>query len=230
MPQPPGKKITGRQSVSKRVLLVDDHAVVRFGMAQILSRESDLAVCGEQEDATQALTAVGQLKPDVAIIDISLKDSSGLELIRNLKAQHPALAVLVVSSYDEAVYAEPAFRAGALGYLMKGDALDKLVPAVRRVLSGNIYVSEAMAARLLDQQIRGKTGVHKGPTEVLSDRELEVFQLLGEGLAVREIAKRLHVSVKTVEAHRTHIKEKLHIRTSPELLRYAIQSSLGDQK
>jgi len=223
MPQPPGKKITGRQSVSKRVLLVDDHAVVRFGMAQILSRESDLAVCGEQEDATQALTAVGQLKPDVAIIDISLKDSSGLELIRNLKAQHPALAVLVVSSYDEAVYAEPAFRAGALGYLMKGDALDKLVPAVRRVLSGNIYVSEAMAARLLDQQIRGKTGVHKGPTEVLSDRELEVFQLIGGWKKTSEIARELHISVKTVEYYREQIKQKLLLKDGAELVQRAVK-------
>src|SRR5512140_1329908 len=137
----------------KRVLLVDDHAVVRFGIAQLINQESDLVVCGEEENAANALSAIGKLKPDLVIADISLKDSSGLELMRNIKAQYAALPVLVVSGHDESIYAEIAFRAGALGYLMKGDALEKVVTAIRRVLSGNIYVSDALASKMLQQQI-----------------------------------------------------------------------------
>ena len=131
----------------KRVLLVDDHAVVRFGIAQLINQQSDLVVCGEEEDAANALSAIAKLKPDLVIADISLKDSSGLELMRNIKAQYAGLPVLVVSAHDESVYAEIAFRAGALGYLMKGEALEKVVTAIRRVLSGNIYVSDALASQ-----------------------------------------------------------------------------------
>src|SRR5436309_13893328 len=132
-----------------RILLVDDHAVVRYGIAQIINRESDLMVCGEEEDASKALSAIGTLKPGLVIADISLKDSSGLELMRNIKAQYPGLPVLVVSTHEEQIYAEIAFRAGALGYLMKQEALDKVVGGIRRVLSGNIYVSDALAAKML---------------------------------------------------------------------------------
>src|ERR1041385_3611494 len=138
-----------------RVLLVDDHAVVRFGIAQLINREPDLQVCGEEEDASKAQTAIDKLKPDLVIADISLKDSSGLELMRNIKAQYAKLPVLVVSAHDENIYAEIAFRAGALGYLMKDQALDRIVTAIRRVLSGAIYVSDALGARMLQQQVRG---------------------------------------------------------------------------
>src|SRR5205085_12467000 len=139
-----------------RILLVDDHAVVRFGISQIINREPDLVVCGEEEDASRALTAIETLKPNLVIADISLKDSSGLELMRNIKAQYSKLPVLVVSAHDEAIYAEIAFRAGAMGYLMKEEALGKVLSAIRRVLGGAIYVSDALGAKLLQQQIRGK--------------------------------------------------------------------------
>src|SRR6266567_7396845 len=154
-----------------RVLLVDDHAVVRYGIAQLINREPDLMVCGEEEDAAKALSAIGMLKPDLVIADISLKDSSGLELMRNIKAQFTKMPVLVVSAHDETVYAEVAFRAGALGYLMKQEALEKIIAAIRRVLSGNIYVSEALASKMLQQQIRGKSDVQESPVKSLSDRE-----------------------------------------------------------
>jgi DNA-binding NarL/FixJ family response regulator len=140
-----------------RILLVDDHAVVRYGIAQLINRERDLVVCGEEEEASKALSAIGSLNPDLVIADISLKDSSGLELMRNIKAQYPKLPVLVVSAHDENIYAEIAFRAGALGYLMKDQALEKVLPAIRRVLSGAIYVSDALGARMLQQQVRGHT-------------------------------------------------------------------------
>ncbi len=205
-----------------RILLVDDHAVVRFGIAQLINRQSDLVVCGEEEDAGNALSAITRLKPDLVIADISLKESSGLELMRNIKAQYTGLPVLVVSAHDESVYAEIAFRAGALGYLMKQEALDKVIPAIRRVLSGNIYVSDALAARMLQQQIQGKSDVQQSPVSDLSDRELEVFQLIGEWKKTREIAKELHLSVKTVEYYREQIKRKLNLKDYTELERRAV--------
>lgn len=204
-----------------RILLVDDHAVVRFGIAQLINRQSDLVVCGEEEDAANALTAITRLKPDLVIADISLKDSSGLELMRNVKAQYSGLPVLVVSAHEEAVYAEVAFRAGALGYLMKQDALEKILPAIRRVLSGNIYVSEALGTRMLQQQVRGKTDIHESPVKDLSDRELEVFQLIGQWKKTSEIAQELHLSVKTIEYYREQIKRKLSLKNSGELTQHA---------
>ena len=139
-----------------RILLVDDHAVVRFGIAQLINRQSDMVVCGEEEDASRAMSAIATLKPDLVIADISLKDSSGLELMRNIKVQYPGISVLVVSIHDESVYAEIAFRAGALGYLMKQEALEKILTAIRRVLTGAIYVSDTLAAKMLQQQVRGQ--------------------------------------------------------------------------
>jgi len=204
-----------------RILLVDDHAVVRFGMAQLINRESDLMVCGEQEDAARALSAITNAKPDLVIADISLKDSSGLELMRNIKAQWPKLPVLVVSTHDESIYAEIAFRAGALGYLMKQEALDRLILAIRRVLTGNIYVSDAQSARMLQQQIRGQKDISESPVAKLSDRELEVFQLIGRWKKTGEIARELHLSVKTVEYYREQLKQKLNLQDGAELARYA---------
>src|ERR1035441_8488912 len=145
-----------------RVLLVDDHAVVRYGIAQLINQQGDLVVCGEEEDAAHALSAIAKLKPDLVIADISLKDSSGLELMRNVKAQFNGLPVLVVSTHDESMYAEIAFRAGALGYLMKGDALDQVVTAIRRVLAGNIYVSDTLAAKMLDRKSTRLNSSHLG--------------------------------------------------------------------
>jgi DNA-binding NarL/FixJ family response regulator len=214
-------KLNQEKDNRTRVLLVDDHAVVRFGMAQLINRQSDLVVCGEEEDAANALSAIAKLKPDLVIADISLKDSSGLELMRNIKAQYSGLPVLVVSAHDESIYAEVAFRAGALGYLMKQDALDKILPAIRRVLSGNIFVSDAQSARMLEQQIRGKTDIHQSPVKDLSDRELEVFQLIGQWKKTSEIAAELHLSVKTIEYYREQIKRKLNLKNSAELTQHA---------
>jgi len=202
-----------------RVLLVDDHAVVRYGIAQLINRQADMVVCGEEEDAAKALSAIEKLKPDLVIADISLKDSSGLELMRNIKAQFNKLPVLVVSAHDESIYAEVAFRAGALGYLMKQEALDKIIAAIRRVLSGNIYVSESLGAKMLQQQIRGKTDVQESPVKSLSDRELEVFQLIGQWKKTSEIAQELHLSVKTIEYYREQIKHNL--KNSAELTQHA---------
>ena len=205
----------------KRVLLVDDHAGVRFGMAQLINQERDLVVCGEEEDAANALSAIGKLRPDLVIADISLKDSSGLELMRNIKAQYSGLPVLVVSAHEESVYAEIAFRAGALGYLMKSDALEKVLVAIRRVLGGNIYVSDALTARMLQQQVCGQKNIGQSPVAGLSDRELEVFQLLGQWKKTKEIAQSLHLSIKTIEYYREQIKQKLNLRNTAELTQYA---------
>jgi len=204
-----------------RILLVDDHAVVRYGIAQLLNRQDDLVVCGEEEDASRAMTAIGVLKPDLVIADISLKDSSGLELMRNIKVQHPKLPVLVVSVHDESIYAEIAFRAGALGYLMKQEAVEKIMTAVRRVLAGSIYVSDAQAARMLQQQVRGQNTIQESPVKGLSDRELEVFQLIGQWKKTKEIASQLHLSIKTIEYYREQIKRKLNLKSAAELTHYA---------
>ena len=205
----------------KRVLLVDDHAVVRYGIAHLINQQSDLVVCGEEENAANALSAIAKLRPDLVIADISLKDSSGLELMRNIKAQYSGMPVLVVSTHDESVYAEIAFRAGALGYLMKGDALDKVVSAIRRVLSGNVYVSDALAAKMLQHQIRGHNDIEQSPVKGLSDREMEVFQLIGQWKKTKEIAHELHLSIKTIEYYREQIKQKLDLKGAVELTQYA---------
>jgi DNA-binding NarL/FixJ family response regulator len=205
----------------KRILLVDDHAVVRFGMAQLINQQNDLVVCGEEEDAAHALSAIARLKPDLVTADISLKDSSGLELMRNVKAQFNGLPVLVVSTHDESVYAEIAFRAGALGYLMKTDALDKIITAIRRVLSGNIYVSDVLAAKMLHQQVRGHPDLQQSPVKSLSDRELEVFQLIGQWKKTSDIARQLHLSIKTIEYYREQIKQKLDLNDAAELTQHA---------
>jgi len=215
------KPAPAAQDTRTRILLVDDHAVVRYGIAQLINKQTDMVVCGEEESASNALNAIGKLKPNLVIADISLKDSSGLELMRNIKAQYTGLPVLVVSAHDETVYAEIAFRAGALGYLMKQEALEKVITAVRRVLSGNIYVSDALGSRMLQQQIRGKTDINESPVKSLSDRELEVFQMIGQWKKTSEIAHELHLSIKTIEYYREQIKRKLNLKNSAELTQHA---------
>jgi len=209
------------KDLRSRILLVDDHAVVRYGIAQLINRQDDLVVCGEEEDASRAMTAIGVVKPDLVIADISLKDSSGLELMRNIKVQYPKLPVLVVSVHDESIYAEIAFRAGALGYLMKQEAVEKIMTAIRRVLAGSIYVSDAQAARMLQQQVRGQNTIQESPVKSLSDRELEVFQLIGQWKKTKEIASQLHLSIKTIEYYREQIKRKLNLKSAAELTHYA---------
>lgn len=188
-----------------------------------------MAVCGEAEDAREAIKAVEVLRPDLAIVDITLKDTYGIELIKQLKELHPRLPILVLSMHDESLYGERALRAGAKGYLTKQEATKKVIDAIRRVLRGEIYVSEKMAATLLRKVAGVKSAAGDGPVDVLSDRELEVFQLLGQGQTVREIADNLYVSVKTVEAHREHIKQKMKFKSSSELLRFAIQYTLEEK-
>jgi DNA-binding NarL/FixJ family response regulator len=208
------------------VLVIDDHPIVRERLAELINQQPDLVVCGEAEDSHQARKAVAELQPDIAIVDITLKDTYGIELIKEFKDRYPKLPMLVLSMHDEAMYGERSLRAGARGYLTKQEATKKIVDAIRKVLAGEIYTSEKMAASIL-QKVAGRTTPGGGsPTDVLTDRELEVFQLLGQGKTVKEIAESLFVSAKTVEAHREHIKQKMNFKSSAELLRYAIQSAI----
>jgi DNA-binding NarL/FixJ family response regulator len=211
------------QPTKTKILLVDDHPIVRERLAELIAQEPDLVVCGEAEDHNGALKAADALNPDLAIVDITLKDTYGIELIKQLKERHPHLPILVLSMHDESLYAERSLRAGAKGYLTKQEATKKVVAAIRRVLSGEVYLSERMASTILRKVAGGVSAADAKPTDVLTDRELEVFQLLGQGMAVRQLAEQLFISVKTVEAHREHIKQKLGFKTSGELLRYAIQ-------
>jgi DNA-binding NarL/FixJ family response regulator len=207
----------------KRVFLVDDHPLVREWLTNLINQQADLVVCGEAATAPEATQGIAQSKPAVAIVDISLKDSSGIELIKNLKASHPDLAVLVLSMHDESVYARRALRAGAKGYIMKRETTKKVIEAIRRVLEGKLYVSEAVAETIFTQFVEGKTLPASSPVEQLSDRELVVFDLLGQGLGTREIAERLRVSIKTVQAYCGRIKEKLNLGSATELLREAMR-------
>ena len=212
-----------------KVVLVDDHPIVRQGLAQMISREPDMEVCGEAETAAEALKAIAACHPDVAVVDLSLKGTSGLELLKDIKVRFPKLPVLVLSMYDESMYAERALRAGAKGYMMKEEATEKVLAAIRGILGGKIYLSEAMASRLLHMAVGGRTPGGVSPTERLSDRELEVFQLIGQGYGNTDIARQLHLSPKTVETYRAHIKEKLGLSGATELLQHAIHwaQSLG---
>jgi DNA-binding NarL/FixJ family response regulator len=221
MPRKP-QSSTGLRG-KRTVLIVDDHPIVRQGLAQLINEEKDLEVCGQAEDAHEAIQAIRQLDPDLVIVDISLKDTSGIELIKDLKVQYPALPVLTLSMHDEAVYGERALRAGAKGYIMKQEATEKVVTAIRRVLAGEVYVSSGMAAKMVSKFVRGGTRTTGSPADGLSDRELEVFRMIGEGYSTREMAVKLHLSIKTVETYRAHIKDKLGLQDTNELLRSAIQ-------
>ena len=213
-----------------RIFIVDDHAIVRQGLMQLINRESDLCVCGDAETAADALKQIAVLTPDVAIVDVSLKEDSGLELVKDIRIRFPKMAVLILSMHDETFYAERFLRAGARGYIMKEVATEKVLIAIHRVLAGEVYLSERMSSRILHKLVDGGGAAPAQATiDVLSDRELEVFSLIGQGLGTRDIAKRLHVSVKTVEAHRAHIKEKLNLQGATELLQQAIQWSQGNQ-
>ena len=214
----------------KKIIIVDDHPLMRKGLALSLDSETDLKVVGQAADAEEGLTMLEELTPDVAIVDISLPGMSGLELIKHIQAMHPEVRSLVVSRHDEALYAERAIRAGARGYVMKLEAGDEIVKAVRRVLAGGIYVSEEINERLLMGLAAGRGELAQSPLEVLSDRELEVFELSGRGLVTREIAERLHLSVKTVESYRARIKDKLNLKTAAELMQHAVQWVEGESR
>ena len=206
-----------------RVFLVDDHPLVREHLTALIRREADLEVCGEAADAPTALALIGRQAPDLVILDISLKRSSGLELIKNLKELWPKLPVLVLSMHDEMLYAERSLRAGALGYITKEEATVNVLSAVRRVLAGQVYLSERMAGRMMKRMVGGAMNEVGSPLEVLTDRELEVFQMLGRGFGTRQIAEELRLGIKTVESYRARIKEKLQLTDGNQLLRHAIQ-------
>ncbi len=207
----------------KRILIVDDHPLMRKGLALTLEAEPDLVVCGQVESAEEALGAFEEVAPDMAIVDISLPGMSGLELIKHLHMLNPELGILVVSRHEETLYAERAIRAGARGYVMKLEAGKVIVQAVRRVLDGGIYVSDEINERLLMGIASRQGQMAQSPLEVLSDRELEVFELTGRGLGTREIAERLHLSIKTVESYRARIKNKLNLGNAAELMQHAVQ-------
>lgn len=206
-----------------KIAVVEDHAIVRQGLVRLIQDEPDFSVCGEAADGHEALKLIGETKPDIAIIDLGLQEMSGLELIKNIKIRHPRLPILVVSMHDEAVFAERVLRAGAKGYIMKKESAEKVVGAVRRVLSGKTYLSEKMAEKMLNKISDGGSAKSGSPVDTLSDRELEVFQLIGKGLKSPEIAEELHLSVRTVESYRDQIKAKLNLENASELAKYAIQ-------
>ena len=204
------------------LLIVDDHPIVRQGITRLINYEDELMVCGEAGNAKEALEAVERENPDLVIVDISLKGRSGLELIKDLRMRHQDLPVLVVSMHDESLYAERVLRAGAKGYIMKQESPEKVLDAMRQVLSGKIFVSEKMREKMLQRYVLGSSRKNASTVERLSDRELEVFRLIGKGMGTRQIAKELDLSIKTVETYREHIKEKLNLENSSKLLQYAI--------
>ncbi|HSI35220.1 MAG: response regulator [Phycisphaerae bacterium] len=206
-----------------KVLLVDDHPIVRQGLGQLINEEPDLQIAGEAEDFQEALAALDAVQPDVAIVDISLKDRSGIELIKEIKAKRPELPILVLSMHDESLHAERVLRAGAKGYIMKQEATEQVMGAIRKVLRGEVYLSDKMASRMVNRLVSGPQNVGGSPIERLSDREFEVFQMIGHGVGPSEIAEKLGLSVKTVETHRERIKEKLNLASGSELIRYAMQ-------
>lgn len=206
-----------------RVFIVDDHPIVRQGLTQMLTQEMDFTVCGEAENAPQALQGIAELQPDLVLVDLSLKGGNGLALIKALKARQSTIPVLVVSMHDESLYVERVLRAGARGYIMKQEATDTMVRAIRRVLRGEIYVSDTMLTQLVGRLVLDAPDTSASGLERLSHRELEVFRLIGAGYNTRYIAGVLRVSMKTVESHRAHIKEKLQLHDTGELVRYAMQ-------
>ncbi len=218
------KKQRSETSESKtKIVIVDDHPIVRQGLAELINHEDDLVVCGQAEEAPEAMGVIKAIKPDMVIVDILLKETSGMELIKDIKARYPNLAILALSMHDESLYAERALRAGAKGYIMKAEATEKVIGAIRKILGGDIYLSEPMAAKLIHKLVGGRTEVGASAIDRLSDRELEVFRLIGQGYGTRQIAEKLHLSVKTIETYRVHIKEKLNLSDAAELLQYAIQ-------
>ncbi len=211
------------------IFIVDDHPIVRQGLALLINREPDLAVCGDAEEARSALRRIEEMKPDLVIVDISLNGPDGLDLLKNIRAGHPNLPVLILSMLDELLYAERALRAGASGYIMKQEATERVLVAIRRILVGEIYVSDRMANRMLHRFVGGSQQGPRSPIADLTDRELEVFRLIGEGHGTRQIAEELHISVKTVESYQAHIKEKLLLKNARELVQRAIQWMVAEK-
>ncbi len=220
----------GTQSSIIRILIVDDHPIVRRGLLGMINQEPDLRVVAEAQSFHEALDAIKENELDLAIVDLTLEGLSGLELIKQVRASHPAMAILVLSMHDEVLYAERVLRAGAKGYIMKQEGTDRLVTAIRTIMRGEIYVSERMASRMLGKFVGGKRESGGNLLDRLSDRELEVFELLGKGMGTRQVAERLCVSIKTIESHREHIKLKLQLKNASELIQHATQWVISEGK
>jgi DNA-binding NarL/FixJ family response regulator len=206
----------------RRILLVDDHPFMRMGLAQFLNSQSDLMVCGEAGDPRDAMLQVEKSKPDLVLLDLNLPGKGGLELIKDIRALHPELPVLVLSMHDEPQYAPRVLRAGARGYIMKSEPVTRMAEGIREVFRGKMVVSERMASLILEIFAGSGSGENSLPEARLSDRELEVLALVGSAQSTRAVAQRLHISMKTVEAHRANIKQKLGLSSSQELVRYAV--------
>ncbi len=210
-------------SPKRRIFIVDDHPLVREWLATLINQQSDLKVCGEAGSASEGIQLIPAAKPHVAVVDISMEGGSGIELIKDLKALCPEVAVIVLSMHDEGLYRERALRAGARGYVMKREATKTILQAIRCVLEGKLYLSDKLARKLAGELVEGKKAETASPVELLSDRELEVFQLLGRGLGTRQIAEEMHVSFRTVQTFSARIKEKLNLASATELLRVAMR-------
>ena len=216
---------------AKRVFIVDDHPIVREGLAAQFSNLPDLDLVGDAEDAVGAMARIPSANPDLVLVDISLKESNGIELVKRLRAKYPSLRILVWSMYPENLYAERALHAGAQGYVNKGQSADQIMDAIRCVLSGKIYLSSARSGKLLGRVIgENHKTVVRSTIEALTDRELEAFELLGNGMTTRQIAEQMHVSPKTVETYRARIKEKLRLHNATELMQHAVQWVIGNEK
>lgn len=206
-----------------RIYLVDDHSLIRRGLTALIEAEPDLEVCGQSEEVGKANTEIMKLRPDLVIADISLNGNSGLELIKNIKVFDSTIHVLVLSMHDESIYALRALKAGARAYLMKSDLAEKIIETIRRICKGHLHVSEGVASQMLSQLTKGKSLEADSPVSRLSDRELEVANLIGNGIPTREIATKLHISIKTVETHRAHIKRKLNIENATQLVQFCVR-------
>jgi len=219
-------KLTGKKpkrDPAKRIVIIDDHPLFRKGLEQLIASNEGFAVCGEAANAAEGLSILRKLKPDLAIVDVSLPGANGIELIKNIRAEFPKLPVLVLSMHDESLYALRSIRAGAQGYVMKQEALENVVRALYEIMDGRPYLSPAMSAKLITKFASRSENGRSNPTDKLSDRELEILELIGKGHEVRDIATELHLSPKTVETHRAHIKEKLNLANARQVARFAVQ-------
>jgi DNA-binding NarL/FixJ family response regulator len=212
--------------MTMKILIVDDHPLVREGLSGLITTQPDFEICGEAAGIAEALQRVAAVRPDLAIIDLTLSDGNGLELIKELRESYPEMKLLVLSMHDEALFAERVLRAGAVGYVSKHEASRTIVQALRTILAGKLYLSQKMTERLMQRAFGPKAGLERSPIESLTDRELEVFELIGDGLTIRQIAAKLQLSPKTIETHREHIKEKLNFKNTTELTRHAVQWAL----
>ncbi len=222
---PPSGVLTKRNA--RRILIVDDHPIVRQGLRRLMENEEDLSVCGEAETARDARTAIKDLNPDAVIVDISLKQGDGIELVRDVRAHYATLPMLVLSMHDEAIYAERMLSAGANGYIMKQAASEQFLVSLRRVLDGGIYVSEAVGSNMIQKFASGGSYTSANPIDRLSNRELQILHMIGKGMSTRETANSLNLSIKTVESHRQRIKRKLNLNTGAQLVQYAVNWFAG---